>query len=440
MLDNRELASLIWLCVLAVYLLAGRSRGGLRSSLLAVIKAFFHRRHIPFWLLAMLWVLGSVWLLSTVGIWQWSSVKTTIIWAFGFAFLTLFRLDKVTDTSVFLRETLIGIVSVTALVEFIAEAYTLPLLAELVLVPIATTMAAVQALTEDRDDQAAANKVASSTLIIIGSLYLIYATVRAITEWDSFASVETVGEFFVPILLSLTYVPFMLATCIYMAHERARDAFRIGINPEGLGQYARWQALLRFRSDLDGLRRFQRNAMTHRPQTRADVRALIREIKTLQAREGHPPYVATADGWCPYAACKFLEHEGIETGDYHRYYDEIWGASSGYKTIGEARILGDHVAYYVDGSEHAATQLKLILDVNHAEQATTSDSTFFALCEQLLNAAGYGLLDGGLAALSASDDLDIRVEDIRIRLSKEPFGNNNAGYSRCFTIERASHS
>lgn len=436
-LDNREIATLFWLCTLVACLLRGKARSGLKTGLMAVFKASFAPKLIPFWLAATSWVLVSIWALHCVGLWTASALKTTLIWAFGFAFLSIFRLVRVTHLQPFLRNTVLGIISVTAIVEFIAEAYTFSLWLELVLVPIVSLLAMIEASTEGKKPQAPAHRLATRLLTGLGLIYVAYGTYRVLNGWEDFAGVETARQFFTPVFLSLAYLPFLLATCVFMAHERFATASRFGIKPPALARYARWQALLRFRADLEGLRRFQRNAMTSRPQSHADVRALIREVKTLQAREKAPPSVDPIDGWSPYAATHYLADRGLGTKDYHRHYDDIWGANSPYKEIGEQTFLRDNIAYYVEGDEHTARTLKLVLNVNHLEQAAESDAAFLDDCVALLNALGYYVDNAGREALGRVDELDEHIPGIRLQVSKEAFSRPDAGYSRRLIIEWA---
>ncbi len=90
-LDNREIAFLTWLSLIAgTVVWKTRKRDTLRSLLSMFVKP-------P--ILNLLGTVGCyvtacVWLLSFPGWWQWSNLKTTLLWTGSFALIATFNFEK----------------------------------------------------------------------------------------------------------------------------------------------------------------------------------------------------------------------------------------------------------------------------------------------------------------------------------------------------------
>ena len=111
-------------------------------------------------------------------------------------------------------------------------------------------------------------------------------------------------------------------------------------------------------------------------------------MKDLARREKNPATVPPEEGWSPYRAREFLITDGLVPGDYHQDpFDEAeWFASSPYLEIGRA-IIPNNVAYYVEGDEHVARRLKLIVQFNDPESADESRERFVGVARQLIRKA-----------------------------------------------------
>lgn len=130
MLDNRELASLIWL---GIALLWGLSNDEIRSGLAGVLRALL----TPIILLPLLLMTAYIGLEVRIGykldLWRPELAKGTVLWAVGSAAVLFFTATNATTDSEFLRRALVGVPGVTAFVEFFMNLFAMNLLAELAL-------------------------------------------------------------------------------------------------------------------------------------------------------------------------------------------------------------------------------------------------------------------------------------------------------------------
>ena len=122
MLNNRELAALIWVGAAAVCALSTKS---VREGFVGVVKAFLQLL-IP--LAAMLgWVSLELWVGVRLAIWNSALAKGTILWTLGSAGALLFNCTQLHSDSDphFFRRTVLATVGVTVFVEFFVNLYAI---------------------------------------------------------------------------------------------------------------------------------------------------------------------------------------------------------------------------------------------------------------------------------------------------------------------------
>lgn len=438
-LNNREIASLVWIAAFLGYVFLRDKEGHKAEAFKSLLRAFFAPKIIVVLVWASLWIILCVQALSYVGVWEISNLKTTLLWAVTFAFVTLFDVSRISEDETYFRKTVKDTISATVVVTFIAEAYSFPLIAELILIPFLALMAGVQVLSEKDPEHAPVNKLVSTILASMGLVYIGYGIYMAATDFGAFASWNTLREFFIPIVLSLLFLPYLFAIAVLVSYELTFLGFRWALKDDALRRYAKAQAIFRFRFDLDGLRRWKRHIGVFQPSSRKEIRNSIAEIKASQKRERDPSPVSPEQGWCPIAATKFLEDQALATGDYHRSDDGQWWASSPMRPLDKAAIQPDNIAYYIEGDESAAKHLKVVLNVNNRPKSRDSDLEFHVICIDLLEQALAGVSQTLKEEVLRGDTIDISVKGRRVRTQKEDFANPVKGYSRRLIIDHVAN-
>lgn len=432
--NNRELAILTWLGVFLIAVLLNKKT---RDAFLGVLKAFAN----PLILLALTIASGyiglCVWLMVEQRLWTLANLKTTILWAIAFAFVTMFSVLRVTEDETFYGKTIRETVGLTVLLVFIVEFYALSYLAELLIIPILLVLQLMYEMAKSDAKHGPTEKLLAVILSIAGLSYLGYGLSQIWQRPSEFFTIATAREFLIPILLSGFFLPFIYLFSVYAAYERVFAVMIIAFPTKDLRRYAKRQALLHFRTDLDFLDRWRRDVLLETPTDKAGVRRSIANLLALRRREAHPPGVATKDGWPPLAATRFLSAHGLPTRDYHRSFEEEWFASSSYLEVGGG-VFPNNVAYYIDGTERAATQLKLKLNINQPDLSRAAEEHFIELALVLVGAAlGPGtieLLRDRVSRLAPfSDDLP----NGRVSLTKEDWtGGIRGRYSRMLIVAR----
>ncbi len=433
-LNNRELAFLVWAAVFIGYISTKKTT---RQAFGGLIRAFLNPKVVSSLALMALWIGLCVYALAFIGWWSLGNLKSTLIWSVTFAFVTMLDVNRITEESAFFRKMARDTVSATVVVTFIAELYSFSLFVEFLLIPFLAFVTVFQVLSERKPEHAAVHKLSSAILIIAGLLYFSHGIYGAAKNLDDFSTWNNLREFFVPIFLSLLFLPFIYAMSIFVSYEMNVSLLRWPLKDHRLRHYAARQAMMRFRFDLEGLRRWTRNVAILRPSTREEIRNSIAEVLLQKQRERKPPEVSPERGWSPYAATMFLAGNGLTTNDYHRIDGGLWIASSKMVELDEDTLMPDNLTYSVEGDEYAAKRLKIELNVNNQSRSAASESRFLASCKALLQVA-IGEIPPELPdQICGADTMNSIVQGRRVRMAKEDFINRAFnGYSRTLTIDQ----
>ena len=100
------------------------------------------------------------------------------------------------------------------------------------------------------------------------------------------------------------------------------------------------------------------------PANRAELKHTLTALLALKEREAAPLVVPPQHGWSPYLAIQFMAEMSVETGYYHQSFEDEWFAKSPMRELGDGFGLKNNLAYYVNGTEHAVTSVRIKLNVN----------------------------------------------------------------------------
>ncbi|MEO9598910.1 hypothetical protein [Parasphingorhabdus sp.] len=432
--SNREYAALIWIAIFLIFVMA---KPDIRSAFAAVLRVFFHRKVSSVFLIATIYIIGCIWLLSLFSIWTFDNLKAVIAWTLTTAFVTLLGANKIAEDSSYFSKEVRQLFALTALLTFIIEMHSYHLLLELIAVPIITVLAIMDQYSAGKPEFASIEKLLGCILPVIGGIYFIASLLQTVQLWPTLEFAEVLRDFFVPVFLSILFIPFLYLLSRYMVYESAYSILGIWIEDAKLRRQSKWLALKYFRFNIDHLQRWRREMIKHKPSTKREVRQIITDIKTMSAREKNPPEVSAENGFSPYAAMDFLKETPLKMGNYCHYIGDDWGVSSNMFEIGDSPWK-NNVAYYVDGNEIAATKLTLTLNVNALGEAQEAEQLFCDMCAVLLframPEAELSDVDGHIEKLMEFSEL---LSGRQISLKKTPFrgGVIKDGYEWKFTIQ-----
>ena len=400
--NNREIALAIWLLIAIIFI---GSKQAVRASFLAVLKAFLNKHIvIPLFLLGGYISLGVIGLQS-LGFWEVGQLKNTIFWSLSYAGTSMFRISKIENEEHYFRNSVKDQLKIIAAFEFIVTFYTFSLLTELIVIPLVISVAAMQAIAEDKKEHATTEKFLSGVLTLFGVCLVINAIYHLVNEFDGFTKLGTLQDFGIPIVLSILLVPFQFVLVIYTSYEIAFIRIANSIREPSLRSYAKRKSVLAFNIHINLLKRWLRNIANRTPTDKLELQSSIKQVKNLTLRKKTPAVVASTDGWSPYQARKFLISKNLTPGDYHQdaFDESAWFARTSYLEIGTG-IFPNNIAYYIEGDELIARKLKLIVNFNDVESEAETTAQLTDITSELFRNA------------MAQEMPDMLIEKIHLKL------------------------
>jgi len=273
--NNREVATAFWLVVLLALVL---SRTGARESLAWGLRAFFHYKILAGISLMALYTAGVVRLLAAISLWNASLLKDTIVWFCASAMAMLIRFVTSKDDEHIFRKVLTENVTIVVVLEFLVNAYTFSLPAELVIVPLLALIVALGASAMSDKQSSDVAKVAKGTQAAIGFTILAIVVKRAVSDLRVLASFNTIRSIALAPLLSLLFVPCLYVLVLMARYDEAFARLDRGVKKDKrLKRYARHRILMHVGLRLRKINHILRDHSIDLAniQTEADVERLV---------------------------------------------------------------------------------------------------------------------------------------------------------------------
>lgn len=382
--NTREVAAAAWLVVLVTFVFVSKST---RPSGIGVLRAFVKPVLLVPLAIAALYTAAEILVLHRWGLWSAANLKTTILWLATFGFVTMFEVATAKNRPTSLAKITRDVISVTAVLVFITGLHTFQLIVELIALPVVAMIALMGEVAKRRPEHTQVSRLLGCSTSAIGFSYLGFSLLRTIEQWQKATTWATVSEFVIPILLSLGFLPFLYGWRTYVAYNCMFATIGIFGIDNRLVPYARWLAMTRIRGNIVLLDRWRKSLQSSRPSNKTELKHSLDALHALTQREQSPPTVQPNDGWSPYLAMQFMADLGVQTGYYHQSFDDEWYASSPMREFGNVAVWRNNIAYYIEGSEQAATALKIKLNINEPTQAREAEDVFIVYALHLLEQA-----------------------------------------------------
>jgi hypothetical protein len=191
------------------------------------------------WKLLIIWlsyaalIAGTTYGLHQIGLRYDDSTKDAVVWSVIAGLPLLFRFDAVHKEPSLMRDTLVGLVRTTALVEFFVNLYVFPLWVELLLQPL-VALIAVTATMAGADEETQPAKKLLHGISAVGGLVILFVVARHLLQHhEEIEAWPTLLSFTQPVILSVVVLCFTYAVALVSSYELA--FFRIGWSPADAG-------------------------------------------------------------------------------------------------------------------------------------------------------------------------------------------------------------
>lgn len=215
-LNGRERAILVWLLI---FLLWSLSQQNIRTSMLGVLKAFFHKKIVIIFSAMFLYVYLFLLIFYKIHILNFSHVKDVVFWIFGSAIALLMNASNSTQDEHHFKKIIRDNLKLIIILEFIITTYTFNFWVEMIFVPVMLFIIGLSTVSEMKKEYLPAKKFLNFTLSLIGSFLISFAVFQLISNWHDFTTLNILRSFILPPLLTLTFIPFLYIFALFMAYE-----------------------------------------------------------------------------------------------------------------------------------------------------------------------------------------------------------------------------
>jgi hypothetical protein len=326
----------------------------------------------------------------------------------------MFEMASIKDRKAGMGNVAREIVTVAILFQFVTELHSFSLIIELLALPIAAFIALSSEFAKHKPESASAAKLLRRVSALIVLTYFGYSVAESVRNSSTTITWETALDFLLPILLSVGFLPFLYVWRLYVVYSETFATLGIVGIDQKLVPYARWLATTRIRGDIDTLERWRKAMLLTRPENKAELKHTLTALLALKEREASPPIVPPSEGWSPYLAMQFMCDLGYDTGHYAHGFENEWFASSPMREFGDNLIWKNNIAYYVEGHEHAATTVKLKLNINDPGCPDEAEQMFIVGCMHLL---------GEAVSLDAVERMKMSIAGLEPFCNDVPFGS-----------------
>ena len=234
LLNNRELATLIWLAVAAAWVLSLRAiRPGITGILKILVDPLFL---LP--LLGMLgWIVLEIWAGWKLALWNTGFVSNTVVWTVSTALVLYFNVDKAVEDPLFFRKTAKGTLGVSIFVEFFINLFVFGLLEELILQFVLAILVIPIAFSGQKPEFQQGKKVLNGLLTGAVFLLLGYTIVQFYTQWAQLDRQALLLKLVLPAWLTIGILPFIYVLSLCFVYDGALR----GVNRATSDWRARWR-------------------------------------------------------------------------------------------------------------------------------------------------------------------------------------------------------
>ncbi|HSK91294.1 MAG TPA: hypothetical protein VK875_08270 [Euzebyales bacterium] len=220
--NNREVASLIWLGVIAAGLLV-RHRGATASACRDLMRAF--RPVAVHFALYAIWIGAVTYVGARLGLWDRTLLKDTVLWTLLSGLGLLASTTDAMQRDDWFRRTMIASVGATAVLEFVANAKSFPLLVEVLLQPVVFFATVLPVVARDPEHRAI-RSLAGWILALTGFVALGWTVLAAVDLWAVIDHRQLLREAVLPVWLTVGAVGFLYPFTLCMSYEQLLKQMR----------------------------------------------------------------------------------------------------------------------------------------------------------------------------------------------------------------------
>ena len=224
-----------------------------------------------------------IWVLKVMAIWKIDHISLTVLWCVCVAYVMLFNFQKANDQK-FFKNSLKGNIKGLVFVEFFVNLYVFNFWIEFMIVPIAAIIGGMKAIAERDKEYEIVDKLLNYILGAFGLFLLFYASYKVVTDFENFATIQNLESFYVPILLSILFIPFVYIAALIAAYETLFTRLQFFVPDKAVLRYAKFKTILSIQFNLSKLNRWSDYINKNwRFKNRTEVKEAVAAFKQVPA-------------------------------------------------------------------------------------------------------------------------------------------------------------
>jgi hypothetical protein len=157
--------------------------------------------------------------LYLVKFWDITLLKDSIIWLVFTGALTCFNAVTAKQNEKIFKKILKESLSIVIILEFILNTYTFPLMVELILLPLLAFIILIEEFSKTNTKYKSVERLMTKLQTILSFIILFSIIYKIATDFKNFWSISTLKIFLLPIILTITFLPFLYFIVLYSRYE-----------------------------------------------------------------------------------------------------------------------------------------------------------------------------------------------------------------------------
>jgi hypothetical protein len=216
--NNRQIVVLFWLAVLAVWAITRPDvRSGIRQLLIVAAKP-----KVVFMLICFsAWMGAAVWVALQVGLWEASLATDTVFWVVGSGLVLFGAFPNVSKRRGLLRETALGLLSLTVVIEGLVDALVFPLPVEFVVQPIFAFLTGMLVVARRDERYRLVTNLLNGLTFVFGIAVLAHIVWTLTARWDELEHRNLVLQLLIPFWATIWMLPLVYVFALIGEYELA---------------------------------------------------------------------------------------------------------------------------------------------------------------------------------------------------------------------------
>jgi len=217
MLNNREIAILIWLLIAFIGMMIVPS---IRKPLFGVFRAATQKYVLITFASILVYFVFVILCLNQFSFWKWTYLKDMVIWLILDGVVSGLTAVSLEADHTFYKKLLFDNFKLVVLPMFLLNIFVFPLVVELLLIPFVILLGGLLVVSKNDKKNKPAHDFFIVIEVIVVVAVVVYSAINAISDFNIIGNMDTLISFLTPIVLTLFFIPFLFLLNIWTAYSQ----------------------------------------------------------------------------------------------------------------------------------------------------------------------------------------------------------------------------